>query len=70
LDEVDAALDNSNVVKVAEYIKRKSTDMQFIVISLKDLLFEKSDALIGICKDQATASSRTLTLDLAGGNFI
>jgi hypothetical protein len=52
LDEVDAALDNVNVKKVCSYIKQRSKDFQCIVISLKDIFFEHSDALIGICRDQ------------------
>jgi structural maintenance of chromosome 1 len=65
LDEVDAALDNSNVNKIANYItKHASPDFQFIVISLKNGLFEKSDALVGIYREQEENSSRTLTLDL------
>ena len=65
LDEVDAALDNSNVNKIANYITtHASADFQFIVISLKNTLFERSDALVGIYRDQDENSSRTLTLDL------
>lgn len=65
LDEVDAALDNSNVNKIANYIsKHANPEFQFIVISLKNALFERSDALVGIYRDQDENSSRTLTLDL------
>jgi structural maintenance of chromosome 1 len=65
LDEVDAALDNANVNKIANYITtHTSPEFQFIVISLKNALFERSDALVGIYRDQGENSSRTLTLDL------
>ncbi|XP_006460449.1 hypothetical protein AGABI2DRAFT_203505 [Agaricus bisporus var. bisporus H97] len=65
LDEVDAALDNTNVAKVANYIRsRASKDFQFIVISLKGSLYEKGQSLVGIYRDQDVNSSRTLTLDL------
>ncbi|ODV67664.1 RecF/RecN/SMC protein [Hyphopichia burtonii NRRL Y-1933] len=65
LDEVDAALDNSNVNKVANYLKKYAgPDFQFIVISLKSSLFEKSDALVGIYREQKENSSKTVTLDL------
>ena len=30
----------------------------------QDMFYEKADALVGICRDHATNSSRTLTLDL------
>jgi structural maintenance of chromosome 1 len=49
---------------VAQYIRKKSTTVQFLIISLKDRFYDKADALIGIYKDQGLASSRTLTLDL------
>lgn len=65
LDEVDAALDNSNVSKIANYIRTHAgPNFQFIVISLKNSLFEKSDALVGIYRDQRENSSKTVTLDL------
>ena len=69
LDEVDAALDNTNVSKVAQYINRQATlkgkgKTQFIVISLKSTFYEKAQSLIGICRDRATASSRVLTMML------
>jgi len=64
LDEIDAALDISNVNKVAAYIKQRSKDLQFVVISLKDTFFEKADALIGIYRDQKDNCTGVLTLDL------
>ncbi|PRP86269.1 structural maintenance of chromosomes 1A [Planoprotostelium fungivorum] len=64
LDEVDAALDAGNVANVANYIQERSEDLQCIVISLKDTFYSKARALVGIYKDQKTASSSTLTLDL------
>ncbi|CAL1698943.1 unnamed protein product [Somion occarium] len=64
LDEVDAALDNTNVAKIANYIRsHASEDFQFIVISLKGSLYERSSSLVGIYRDQEVNSSRTLTLD-------
>ena len=66
MDEVDAALDNVNVLKVCNYIRRRSEkDFQCIVISLKDMFYERSESLVGICRDVSTNSSRTLTLDLS-----
>jgi len=67
LDEVDAALDNTNVAKIANYIRsRASNEFQFIVISLKGSLYEKGDSLVGIYRDQEVNSSKTLTLDVSG----
>ncbi|KAK9247514.1 RecF/RecN/SMC [Lipomyces tetrasporus] len=65
LDEVDAALDNANVAKIANYIHdHAGPGFQFIVISLKNALFQRSDALVGIYRAQIENSSRALTLDL------
>ncbi|KAI0647638.1 cohesin complex subunit psm1 [Trametes meyenii] len=66
LDEVDAALDNTNVAKIASYIRsHSSATFQFIVISLKGSLYERSNSLVGIYRDQDVNSSRTLTLDVS-----
>ncbi|XP_050661777.1 structural maintenance of chromosomes protein 1B isoform X2 [Macaca thibetana thibetana] len=49
LDEVDAALDNTNIGKVSSYIKEQTQDQfQMIVISLKEEFYSRADALIGI----------------------
>jgi structural maintenance of chromosome 1 len=66
LDEVDAALDNTNVAKVANYIRAHSSEsFQFIIISLKGSLYERGNSLVGIYRDQDMNSSRTLTLDVS-----
>ncbi|CAF4694918.1 unnamed protein product, partial [Rotaria sp. Silwood2] len=49
LDEVDAALDNTNIGKVADFIREQSaSEFQCIVISLKEQFFSRADALVGI----------------------
>ncbi|XP_036696996.1 structural maintenance of chromosomes protein 1A isoform X1 [Balaenoptera musculus] len=49
LDEIDAALDNTNIGKVANYIKEQSTcNFQAIVISLKEEFYTKAESLIGV----------------------
>ena len=65
LDEVDAALDNTNVGRIASYIRAHAgPEFQFVVISLKGSLYERSEGLVGIYRDQEVNSSRTLTLDV------
>ncbi|XP_057483786.1 structural maintenance of chromosomes protein 1-like [Actinidia eriantha] len=77
LDEVDAALDNLNVAKVAGFIRSKSCEgswgnqdaevgsgFQSIVISLKDSFYDKAEALVGVYRDSERSCSRTLTFDL------
>lgn len=69
LDEVDAALDNANVEKIKKYIREHAgPGMQFIVISLKTGLFQDSESLIGVYRDQEVNSSKTLTLDVSFAN--
>lgn len=66
LDEVDAALDNANVEKIKQYIRdHAGPGMQFIVISLKAGLFQDSESLVGVYRDQEMNSSRTLTIDVS-----
>ncbi|XP_060110291.1 structural maintenance of chromosomes protein 1B isoform X2 [Heteronotia binoei] len=66
LDEVDAALDNTNISKVSSYIKQQSHEkFQIIVISLKEEFYSKADALIGVCaQEDDFMFSQVLTLDL------
>ncbi|XP_055110093.1 structural maintenance of chromosomes protein 1B isoform X2 [Symphalangus syndactylus] len=67
LDEVDAALDNTNIGKVSSYIKEQTQDQfQMIVISLKEEFYSRADALIGIYPEYDDCMfSRVLTLDLS-----
>ncbi|XP_071838574.1 structural maintenance of chromosomes protein 4-like isoform X2 [Apostichopus japonicus] len=50
MDEIDAALDFKNVSIVGHYIKERTKDAQFIVISLRNNMFELADRLVGIYK--------------------
>ncbi|KAG5190386.1 structural maintenance of chromosomes 1 protein [Tribonema minus] len=56
MDEIDAALDNINVKKVCHFIESRAAQgaFQSIVISLKDMFYERSEALVGICRDAST----------------
>ncbi|XP_044796691.1 structural maintenance of chromosomes protein 1B isoform X2 [Bubalus bubalis] len=67
LDEVDAALDNTNIGKVSSYIKEQTREQfQMIIISLKEEFYSKADALIGIYPEHDDCMfSRVLTLDLS-----
>lgn len=66
LDEVDAALDNVNVSRVAKYVTSHARPgMQFIVISHKAGLFQESETLVGIMRDQAKMSSKAISLDVS-----
>uniref|UniRef100_A0A8C6LAD1 Structural maintenance of chromosomes protein n=1 Tax=Nothobranchius furzeri TaxID=105023 RepID=A0A8C6LAD1_NOTFU len=67
LDEIDAALDNTNIGKVANYIKDQSVqNFQAIVISLKEEFYTKADSLIGVYPEQGDCViSKVMTFDLS-----
>ncbi|XP_026667538.1 structural maintenance of chromosomes protein 4 isoform X2 [Ceratina calcarata] len=50
MDEIDAALDFKNVSIVGNYIKERTKNAQFIIISLRSNMFELADYLVGIYK--------------------
>jgi structural maintenance of chromosome 4 len=50
MDEIDAALDFKNVAIVADYIKKRTKDAQFIIISLRNNMFDLADKLVGVYK--------------------
>uniref|UniRef100_A0AAQ5Z213 Structural maintenance of chromosomes protein n=1 Tax=Amphiprion ocellaris TaxID=80972 RepID=A0AAQ5Z213_AMPOC len=54
MDEIDAALDFKNVSIVACYIYEQTKNAQFIIISLRNNMFEIADRLIGIYKTHNT----------------
>ncbi|MFA1818600.1 chromosome segregation protein SMC [Virgibacillus oceani] len=56
LDEVEAALDEANVVRFAEYVKFHSEDTQFIVITHRKGTMEEADVLYGITMQEAGVS--------------
>ncbi|RKO98516.1 hypothetical protein CXG81DRAFT_526, partial [Caulochytrium protostelioides] len=60
MDEIDAALDFRNVSIVANYIKARTRLGQFIVISLRNDMFELADRLVGIYKTNNTTKSVTI----------
>jgi structural maintenance of chromosome 1 len=64
LDEVDAALDNANVAKVARYVCAARNSVQFLVISLKSSFYENAQALVGVYRDVEKSTSSILTLDV------
>ncbi|NWU91598.1 SMC4 protein, partial [Upupa epops] len=57
MDEIDAALDYKNVSIVAFYIYEQTKNAQFIVISLRNNMFEMADRLLGIYKTHNATKS-------------
>lgn len=65
MDEIDAALDFRNVSIVANYIKERTKNAQFIVISLRNNMFELAKQLVGIYKrENKTQSAAVVNRDL------
>jgi len=67
LDEIDAALDNTNINKVANYIRNQTKkNFQCIVISLKEEFYTKAESLVGVTADpdKECTTTNTCTLDL------
>lgn len=60
MDEIDAALDFKNVSIVANYIKERTRNAQFIIISLRNNMFELADRLVGIYKTNNCTKSVTI----------
>eukprot|EP00798_Chlamydomonas_sp_ICE-L_P016662 gene16662-22916_t len=60
MDEIDAALDFKNVSIVGHYIKERTRNAQFIIISLRNNMFELADRLVGIYKTDNTTKTVTI----------
>ena len=74
MDEIDAALDFKNVSIVANYIKERTKNAQFIIISLRNNMFELADRLVGIykthnCTKSVTINPRSFGTAGQGGAF-
>ena len=63
LDEIDAALDDRNVERFANYLRNLSVNTQFIVITHRRGTMEASDVLYGVTM-QEQGVSKLLRLDL------
>lgn len=56
LDEIEAALDDANVLRFGDYLKRFADDTQFIVITHRKGTMESSDVLYGVTMQEAGVS--------------
>ncbi|MCE5099321.1 chromosome segregation protein SMC [Staphylococcus cohnii] len=56
LDEVEAALDEANVIRYAQYLKALSSQTQFIVITHRKGTMEFSDRLYGVTMQESGVS--------------
>ena len=63
LDEIEAALDDVNVYRFAEYLKKFSADVQFLVITHRKGTMEAANTVYGITMEE-NGISKLLSLDL------
>ena len=63
MDEIDAALDDSNVVRFARYLRKVAQKTQFVVITHRRGTMEEADVLYGVTM-QEQGVSRMLTINL------
>lgn len=64
LDEVEAALDEANVLRYSDYLKRCATKTQFIVITHRKGTMEGADVLYGVTM-QESGVSKLISVKLA-----
>jgi len=57
LDEIEAALDDSNVSRFAQYLRKLSHETQFIVITHRRGTMAAADALYGITMQEKGVST-------------
>jgi chromosome segregation protein len=65
LDEIEAALDDANVFRYAEFLKKFSKNIQFIVITHRKGTMEASDVLYGVTMEEKGVS-KIVSVDLSG----
>ena len=63
LDEIEAALDDVNVYRFAEYLKQYSQNTQFIVVTHRRGTMESANILYGVTM-QEKGVSKLLTLNI------
>jgi len=71
MDEIDAAVDFRNVSIAAHHIKGRTKNAQFVVMCLRNNMFEVADKLVGIYKTHyATKSSTTESGTIVPQKFV
>ena len=64
LDEIEAALDDANVQRYANYLKKYSEDTQFIIITHRKGTMESAKTLYGVTMEE-NGVSKLVSLDLS-----
>ena len=63
LDEIDAALDDANIIRFSEVISEMSADIQFIVVTHSKMTMEMLTQLMGVTMQEAGVS-RLVSVDI------
>ena len=63
MDEIESALDEANVLRFAEYMRRMSDKTQMLVITHRRGTMEEADVLYGVTM-QEQGVSRIINIDL------
>ncbi|MFH1306625.1 MAG: chromosome segregation SMC family protein [Candidatus Micrarchaeota archaeon] len=66
LDEAEAALDKTNAIKMADFIKQMSKNSQFIVITHHDTLLSAADVVLGVTR--GAEGSKIVGVQLSSGS--
>lgn len=69
LDEIEASLDDANVVRFADYLKRLKDRTQFVIITHRKGTMEASDSLYGITMEEKGISKVVSVSLLDSQNF-
>ena len=71
LDEIDAALDDRNVARYANYLRSLSDQTQFIVITHRRGTMEEADVLYGVTmQEQGVSKLLALNLDMMEAEYV
>jgi structural maintenance of chromosome 4 len=57
MDDIEAVLDYKNVEMLARYIKERSLKCQFLIISLRNNMFQLADHPVGVYKKEETTKT-------------
>lgn len=63
LDEIDAALDESNLLRFARFIRKMAEEVQFIIITHRQAMIEAGETVYGVTMPEKGVSS-VLTLNM------
>jgi len=64
-DEIDAHLDDLNTTRLAEVLKDNTTNSQFLMVSLKDIMVHNADRIYGVFAQGGKSQVLTLPLKKA-----